>query len=146
VQINSKINCIVVRARRHDLHNWSGYSSHSRGIMGVPTRVIWQLLAHAPVVAYPVSNRLTIRCDATNCVCPSCIMADTMAVHVPHTIFCFHRRNPFAGNRVKVAVWPGRLFFSRASVNASMNVNEVLLFRENRIVPSLERYFARSLS
>jgi len=112
-QINSKINCIVVCARRHDLHNWSGYSSHSRGIMGIPTRVIrqsscmcsymhllWRIpclidwlsavtrqIAFVPLALWPTQWPST---------CP-----------VP---FLLSSPNPFAGSRVKVAMWPGRLF------------------------------------
>lgn len=104
--------------------NWNYGNPYKRN--PVAGTVVVHALAHAPVVAYPASNRLTIRCDATNCVCPFRIMADTMAT--PSPLFPLidaapaSHRNPFADSRAKVAVWPGRPFFSSP---ASMSVNEV---------------------
>lgn len=55
--------------------------------------VITCILRYTPV-AYPMFNRLTIRCDATNYVCASRIMADgtTASVHVYDPSFRFHSR------------------------------------------------------
>lgn len=149
-QINCKINCIVIRARRHDLHNWSGYSSHSRGIIGISTRVIRQsscMCSHMHLLW-----RIPCLIDWLSAVTrqiafvPLALWPTQWSSTCPRTLFAFIAVTLSPAIEWRLPCDRVAFFSHEHRWTHRWTWMKFHSFAKNRIVPSLERYFTRSPS